>query len=93
MIQWYVSFQNEQLETELTILVSLVIIGFTQNVLALIDEAFHLSTFVPFAPKLRICEEDVSENQPELLPRLALHLWHTSPSNHSVDGLENPMSP
>jgi hypothetical protein len=68
--------------------VSLVIIGFTQNVLASIAEVFHPFTFVPSVLKLPICEADASGKQLELVLGLALHLWHTNPSNRSAEGLE-----
>jgi hypothetical protein len=68
--------------------VSLVITGYTQNVLASIAEAFHPFTFVPSVLKLPICEADASGSQLEPILSLALHLWHTNPSNRSAEGLE-----
>jgi hypothetical protein len=81
---------KEKLETRLTILVSLVIIGFTRNVLALIAAAFHLCTFVPSVRKLPICAEGVFESQPERILNSARHHWHTNPSNLSGEGCKSP---
>jgi hypothetical protein len=49
---------------ELTVVASLVITGFTQSVLASIDEVFHLSIFALSVLRLRI-EVDVYESQLE----------------------------
>jgi hypothetical protein len=53
-----------KLEMELTVVASLVITGFTQSVLASIDEVFHLSIFALSVLRLRI-EVDVYESQLE----------------------------
>jgi hypothetical protein len=67
--------QNEHLGIELTILVSLVIIGSTRNVLASIAEVSHLFTFVLSVPKLLICvAERVCGNQSQPMHKSALHL-------------------
>lgn len=81
--------QNEHLGIELTVLVSLVIIGSTPNVLASIAEVSHLFTFVLSVPKLRICvAEGVCGNPSESMHKSALHLWHTNHSNHSAESFE-----
>jgi hypothetical protein len=83
--------QNELLGLELTIVVSLVITGFTPNVLTSIAEVSHLFTFVLSVLKLLISVvEGVCGSQSEPMHKSALHLWHTNHSNHSAESFEYP---